>query len=229
VGGKGVEVDPAEDSSACSDDVVKNDLAQHKVVMDMVHLHEGELRGWCHEEIWHYQHRRVADNNPQFWIPQNPPQTWALMFPSPKIIKAHALMPVAAQPVARRAGTPCACPDFNRATNTMESPAYGPGYFVRDTMLVSLPTLFDVYTTNKTAAAIYKAWLEAPVVCFRRVARGTRRTGTGRRKGKSKGKSVKGDWRDEEADEAEEAVKGKSKRKGKSKGKSGGKAKGKGK
>ena len=75
-----------------------------------------------------------------------------------------------------------ACSGSNRAA----------GSFLRCTKLVALSSLFAAYGTSWTCAEIYEAWLQAPIVCYKREYRSMRMG----KKGKAKAKGKKGKGKD---------------------------------
>ena len=145
---------------------------RRKAVVTMSKLHEGEGRAWQFHERWEFvpdgellTHNRFRPNS-------------AVVFPCPRTITGETT----SQPVARCSGErPGVWPDFNTARNTLTLQASGgkAGIFARDMQCATLPTLFRYYLETQTAARIYKAWLEAAVVCSRAPFRGSR---AGRRK-----------------------------------------------
>ena len=92
-------------------------------------------------------------------------------------------------------------PDWANA-NTLQAPACSGellvGWFLRGTRVVTLPTLFEAFGTVTTAAEIYKAWREAPIVAFPRpFRRGARLSKLGSAKGvKAKVFSIYGEVAD---------------------------------
>jgi len=84
-------------------------------------------------------------------------------------------------------------PDWERAWNTLQVPACSgsnraAGSFLRCTKLVALSSLFEAYGASWTSAEIYGAWLQAPIVGYKREFRSMRMGNKGKAKGKGKGK-----------------------------------------